>query len=420
MASIFTTVPGKTIKGFAGKKYQVPFYLQFVPGYVVEVVHSENSLRYNGPNTINTIIALPHITDKTFKAQRANTGEEYRYWPLFRTMHDVPSKGDPVLLCTIGKVKYYLGPLNTQNNSPTWNEDPSFNPELNIQGGSDQKLGETSVRGERGESPNFNKTVNFSRLTKKRKTNLDYGDAVNETTGDTIIEGRHGSSIRIGSRNHNGYVFISNGRNVKNNSESVGDSGIISLTKNGTLGEHFGSYIDQSIENEKGELGVFIPQFTLSSDTVTADKRNRQMGDLISSVNNGVNFYNYNKSQILFNSERITINSRLDDIYLSSYRDVHIGAGGYLTISTNKDLIIESEHVNIGNKPIENMQSMVFGDNLLEILLELTSTLAKAQSNMYFPVPLFSDGVPLATSMTALNNKLKKSILSTKHKLEEN
>ena len=52
--------------------------------------------------------------------------------------------------------------------------------------------------------------------SKKREIGLDYGDAVNETTGDTIIEGRHGNSLRIGSRSNNPYMFISNKRNPSN------------------------------------------------------------------------------------------------------------------------------------------------------------------------------------------------------------
>ena len=421
MASIYTTVPGKTIKGFGGVKYPVPFYIQFVPGYTVEVVHSDSSLRYNGANTINSIIALPHMTHKTFKAQRTNTGEEYRYYPLLRGITDVPSKGDPVLLCTIGKTRYYMGPLNTANNSPTWNDDPSYNPEVNL--GEDDVLGETSRRLEKGESPNFNKEVDFIRLQKKRKVKLDFGDAVNETTGDTIIEGRHGSSIRVGSRSNSGYIFISNSRNSKNAFESIGDSGIISLTRNGTLAQHFGSYFDPNLDDGSGQKGKLIPEFILSSDNLVADKTNRKMGTLVSSVNGNsdVNehIYKYDKSQILFNSERITINTRLEDIYISSHNDIHIGSGRHLAITTNENLIIESEKTYLGDPNKKNMQSMVFGEKLLEILEELCGTLGDAQSNMYFPVPLASGGVPLKSKMEQLKLKLK-NILSAKHKLEEN
>ena len=67
MGSTFTTFSGQKVKGFAGKEYPVPFYLQFVPGYVVDVVHSHESLRYTGEQSINTIIALPHVSNKPIK-----------------------------------------------------------------------------------------------------------------------------------------------------------------------------------------------------------------------------------------------------------------------------------------------------------------------------------------------------------------
>ena len=107
MGSVFVTQPDRTVKGFMGKEYSVPFYIQFVPGYCVDVVHSETSTRFNTEKSINSIIAIPHISDKLYK-KRASAGEDSRYFPLFRTFNDVPTKGDPVLLCTIGKIKYYI------------------------------------------------------------------------------------------------------------------------------------------------------------------------------------------------------------------------------------------------------------------------------------------------------------------------
>ena len=107
MGSGFVTQEEKKIKGFAGKQYKVPIYIQFIPGYVSEVVHSEKSLRYGGPNTINSIIGIPHIKNADY-ITRGTSGEKYRYFPLLRSNNDIPSKGDPVLLCTIGKRNYYL------------------------------------------------------------------------------------------------------------------------------------------------------------------------------------------------------------------------------------------------------------------------------------------------------------------------
>ena len=360
MGSLFITDSDKTVKGFAGKEYPVPFYLQFVAGYCAEVVHSEESLRYNGPESINSIIAIPHATDKVYKT-RASAGEEYRYYPLLRTMNDVPSKGDPVLLCTIGKIKYYLGPLNTNANSPTWNDDPSFRRELVL---TNQNIGQVSPRGLRGESPNFNKELSYSRLTKKRKQELDYGNAVNETTGDTIIEGRHGNSLRVGSRSNNPYVFISNKRFPDNNLESIGDGSLISITSNGTLRQHFDNLFD-----EDGN----VIEFGLSSDSV--ENNTYPIGDIYQDLN-GVEdlegIYGYNNNQILFNSDRITLNTKLDDIFISSIKDIHIGAGRHISIGAFESLNILSSNVNIGNRERAfEMQPMVLGDTLKEVLTKI-------------------------------------------------
>ena len=380
MGSLFITDSDKTVKGFAGKEYPVPFYLQFVAGYCAEVVHSEESLRYNGPESINSIIAIPHATDKVYKT-RASAGEEYRYYPLLRTMNDVPSKGDPVLLCTIGKIKYYLGPLNTNANSPTWNDDPSFRRELVL---TNQNIGQISPRGLRGESPNFNKELSYSRLTKKREIGLDYGNAVNETTGDTIIEGRHGNSLRIGSRSNNPYVFISNKRFPDNNLESIGDGSLISITSNGSLRQHFKNLFDED--------GNPIT-FQLSSDSVEGNTY--PIGDIQSDLNNGADsdetIYQYgsvdtgeldengerifegtNANQILFHSDRITLNSKLDDIFVSSIKDIHIGAGRHISIGSADTLNLLSSNVNIGNRERAfEMQPMVLGDTLKEVLTKI-------------------------------------------------
>ena len=426
MGSVFVTQPDRTVKGFLNKEYPVPFYLQFVAGYCVEVVHSEESLRYNGPESINSIIAIPHATDKVYKT-RASAGEEYRYYPLLRTINDVPSKGDPVLLCTIGKIKYYLGPLNTNNNSPTWNDDPSFRRELVL---TNQNIGQVSPRGIRGESPNFNKELSYSRLTKKRESGLDYGDAVNETTGDTIIEGRHGNSLRIGSRSNNPYVFISNKRFPDNNLESIGDGSLISITSNGSLRQHFKNLFD--IDGNRIE-------FKLSSDTV--ENNTYPIGDIQSDLNNGADIqetiYGYGSNdtgekneqgetifegtdanQILFNSDRITLNSKLDDIFVSSIKDIHIGSGRHISISSNTSLNILSKNVNIGNSERTVMEPMVLGDALKVILEQICDLFAEIK------VPTtFGPETPISPTTAAKANNVKNGIeriLSIYHKIERN
>ena len=424
MGSVFATQPDRNIRGFAGKKYSVPFFLQFVPGYVVEVVHSEQNLRYNGQSSINTIIALPHYTDKVIKS-RQTAGEKMRYYPLLRGIQDVPTKGDPVLLCTIGKINYYLGPINTINNSPTWNDDLNYKKELTIRS---SETTENTPRGERGESLNFNKEALYTRLQKRRNKDLDYGSAIAETIGDTIIEGRHGNSIRIGSRSNNPYVFISNERSYVNSTESLGDGSLISIISNGTLKQHFGNYQNNIDSDMEGTLDVF--GFTLSSDLKR--EPNRFMGKLVSSVNGDASpqelIYDYKDNQMLLHSDRITINSKLDDIFISSIKDIHIGSAEKISMSSGMSLNILSNNVNIGNPNKATMENMVLGNQLQDVLVEIVNLLGRLQTNtslgIQTPLTVGSvagdivPGEPIATVITNLETKIQ-NVISTKHKIEQ-
>tara|TARA_R100001015_G_C4606718_1_gene161777 strand:+ start:75 stop:1373 length:1299 start_codon:yes stop_codon:yes gene_type:complete len=431
MGSTFSTFSGQKVKGFAGKEYSVPIFLQFVPGYCAEVVHSTESLGYKGNQTINSIYAVSHVTSKVGKRRQQSFSEDNRYFPLLRNHGDVPTKGDPVLLCTIGKINYYLGPLNTINNSPTWNPDLNFKKELVV----DENNQTTNTpRGERGESLNFNKEEDaiHDRLEKYRNKDLDYGPIINEVTGDYIIEGRHGNSVRVGSRSNNPYIFISNERGNKNYSETLADGSLITITSNGTLAQHFPSYIRGDIEDE---TSTEVFGFTLGSDSILPDNVNRLMKQLVSSVNNNqdaaVIVDGYSGNQVLFHSDRITINTKLDDIYLSSIKDVHIGTGRHLTISTNEDLIIESERTFLGN-PTPNgssreMQSMVLGEPLQNVLNSMLDLISKIEINTSLgpQTPTMSagsvgeGGVTLQATVSNLKNEII-NITSNKHFIEPN
>ena len=412
MGSTFTTFSGQKIKGFAGKEYSLPTYLQFVPGYCVEAVHSQESLGFKGPSTINSIYAVSHVMNTTGKRRQQSFSEDNRYFPLLRNHGDVPTKGDPVLLCTIGKINYYLGPLNTINNSPTWNDDLNYKKELTIQ---NSDIQQNTERGERGESVNFNKEGLYQRLQKIRNEDLDYGKVVNEVTGDYLIEGRHGNSVRVGSRSNDPYIFISNKRGYLNKFESLSDGSLITITSNGTLAQHFSGYYDVNTEEN-------ISGFQLSSDGV--ENNTYPIGLIHSDLNNGADIqdtiYGYDGNQMLLHSDRITLNSKLDDIFVSSIKDIHIGAGEKLSINASMSLNILSDNVNIGNSNKATMESMVLGDSLLELLTELVEALNGAASLFYgSPLPLVdSTNAPLATKMTSIQQKLN-NILSTKHKIEQ-
>ena len=438
MSSLFRTIPGKEIKGFAGKRYPMEFYFQFVPGHVVEVVYSKESFRFNGDKSVNTIISMPHISNKGYETM-ANLGERRRYYPLLRGITDVPVKGDPVLLCTIGKINYYLGPINAITNNPTWNPDPSYvgEPVSSINKYNGVPIHPIGRRAKGGASLNFNKELSYSRLEKKWNPDLDYGNQVNETTGDIMLEGRHGNSIRIGSRSNNPYVFISNKRPSTNSRESLTDGSLISILSKGSLIQHFGSYTTfaNAKYTNKGRLKIEESEaekvfgFILASDTL--EEPNRNMGSIVSNVNNNIDtqeiIYNYgeleNQNQMLFHSDRIILNSKRDDIYLSSIKDVHIGTGRHLTISTNQNFIVSSEKTFIGNPTDreDSMEPMVLGKTLLELLKETLAVIKSSQGICNgAPIPLVDATMgPLSAKITQIEQKIDQ-ILSTKHFIEPN
>ena len=404
------------IEGFAGKKSTAPIYIQFITGYCSDVCHHSENIFHESSNHTNTIMAIPHQTDKNFKTKQNVDGED-RYYPLLRTMHDVPTKGDPVLLTTLGGINYYMGPLNMPTNSPTWNEDKNYSGRDSLVVKTNS--GEITPREARGESRNINKVDDYLRLTKKRKESLD-GDApvLNETTGDTMIEGRHGNSLRIGSRSNNPYIFISNGRDSSNEVEQLVDGSLISITTNGTLEQHF----DKTALNSNGDA---IP-FRLSSDLIEGNTY--PIGNIYTDLNNGADveeiIYGYNTNQILFNSDRITLNSKLDDIFISSNKDIHIGAGRHLSISSFDSLNLLSSNINIGNSTrAAEMQSMVLGDMLKEVLTEMvdfftTATIFTGQlgSQSFQMDPTFATNQP---KLNQIKNKIE-SITSNFHKIEGN
>jgi hypothetical protein len=311
--------------------------------------------------------------------------------------------------------------MNT--NSPTWNDNPLNGIEL----ASTDNKGTTTERGKRGESKNFNKDLLWARLTKKRKEELDYGNVLKETTGDTLIEGRHGNSLRIGSRNIYPYIFISNQRGFRNTTETIGDGSLISITSNGSLRQHFDTLVDEDGNDV---------QFGLSSDSTD---NTYPIGDIYSDLNGNADsddlIYNYslseegtpnleNQNQILFQSDRITINTKTDDIFLSSIKDTYIGSVRNIAISSGRELDLISSTVSIGN-PYRGpeMQPMVLGQTLTEVLNEMLALIENLEiftGQMGVQTPLMSPtSAVFKKKVTGISDKIK-NITSKFHEIEGN
>ena len=387
-----------------------------MPGIVTAVTTSEESGAFDGNmRKINSIIATSHY-DKQVKRVGLNS-ERNRYYPLLRGIVDVPTVGDPVLLCTFAGIQYYLGPLNTENN-PNFNVD-NISLTSKLRTFFDKNPDERDVI---GLSKNFMKLSHLPRLQKKYIKSLDDPrddkPTYNDIAGDIIYEGRHGNSIRIGSRDVNPYIMLSNGRGLNRTTESILDGTIFAMIEKGSINEHFSP--DESI------------LYTMSSDRIENPKV--LMSNLVSIVNNDENstdlIYKYNTPQSFLISDRIIIDAKKDSIFLSSFQNIHIGAGRNLTISTNKDTIFESPNIYLGkDAKIENDkdegQGLLLGENLRALLEQLVDILINVNGHCQgVPLPLgHKMGQPgsLIIELQKIKKALTKdanSIISTKHFVE--
>jgi len=391
-------------------------FLQLIPATVIDVVMNDDvisSPAYDGPTTINAITAKPHYASLTGVKESATT----LYYPLLRGMTDTPVKGDAVLLLTnTGGENYYLGPLNALNN-PNYNIDP-LNKKFTT--GNPQKV---NSKDSLNIPKNF-RFANIARLQKPYKEKLENrgnrrsgeenSTARQETYGDMLFEGRYGNSIRIGHRDNCPNIVISNGRNGVQPVETLYDGSIFTMTTYGGLKSIFHN-------------------FSLASDVVEGNSRLVGGGNMDETQQK----FNYDfgddedglpilRNQIFMASDKITINSRIDNITLSSYNNIDVGAGNNLTINTKNFTSIESSNIYLGKQAQEQKEKLVLGNSLKDFMVKFLNVMGKATAMVQgAPVPLTDElgvsGTPLKEYIDDLIEELESpTFLSEYHFIEDN
>ena len=331
-------------------------WFQFVPASVIDVVVNAYSPHYESDRDLNAVIVKVHYEDAFGTDIDTAAFSTEKYYPLFsNALLMPPIRGEQVLVCTFGGVNYYIGPVNTVNL-------PNFNPDT-LKRQHPNLIERNSVSNESlfGISKQF-KMEPRSRLSKLSNGTLD---GVSEKTpgdihGDMLLEGRHGNSIRIGSRSANPYIFLSNGRDPSTTTEGLFDKSFIGMTNVGSIYQH---YPDLLVNIDGSPQKV---KYVLPSDRDTNNNRPIS-GELYN--------YNYTGDHIIQSSDKITIASNSQGIYLSSFDNVVIGAGNSLQIYSNSETIIESSNIYLGKQAREQNEPIVLGTKLTEILEEIVSIL---------------------------------------------
>jgi len=371
-------------------------FLQFIPATVTGVVNCGESIISNNNSEANMITVTKNVFSEDVNLRGV---DKTKFKPLIRGFADSITIGDSVLVTYIGKNAFYLGPINTYN-SPSQNFDPTLKRDTFIE---TVKGAVKSAVMKQGISATFPKEIFYKKLIKRFIPDLDdpndsFSKIEHPTTGNKILsdihtdltlEGRHGNSIRIGSRNINPYLFISNGRIINQRTESVLDGSILSMTDTGTLNQHFPAKFIKLDETEYefklGDESIETPiNFIKDTFQKTLGRGLGLEGEDDDDIETTI--YGYNSPQLFINSDRVTINSKKDSIFLSSFRHIHLGSGDTMTFSTSNNVVfnvgaeeasyvVNAPQVKLGSQIDDETEPIVLGDTLLDLLSRLSDEL---------------------------------------------
>jgi len=395
-------------------------FLQFIPSTVTSVANSFESMisKPSNPYDSNLITIKMNIWSPDISWSGADTRKAR---PLFRGITDSITIGESVLVTELGGQLFYLGPLNISNN-PSYNWDTMRSPD-----GFESDT-ETQIT-----STTFPSSIKYTRLNKNFKPELDDpleslerfthpetgSDVFSELATDLVFEGRHGNSIRIGSRNIIPNIIISNGRSVSQIEESINDGSIMAMIHSGTILQHFlnESRDDEPYEFKLSDEEIETPIATIRNTFLTSLGRGEGIdGAEDDDVDSTI--YEYKAPQTILNSDRILINARQDSIYLSAFKHIHLGSGNTMTFSTSNNtlfnvaesFVVNSPEIKLGSQDDTETQPIVLGDTLVEKLEELCDHLTQLCtdiSSMTHPTPAGPSGPPVnAAAFTGVSSKI--------------
>ena len=381
----------------------------FHHGHVEKVICTAEDLAtfgypvYGAPSDVSQCILLRSTYGKDVTLPSNYMKRLLLAQPLLRGFADSMSRGDSVIYTQIGRIFFYLGPLNTTNN-PNYTPDHLYNPNLNP----NRVVYDDRKDDESGYNVNFiRKAVN--RVTKIRNILLDMpydigvgevgSDAETESNySDLQLEGRHGNSIQIGTRFVNPYITINNNRADGNNGSVLG------MLSFGQISDYFSDFTQLSSDKVVKKEGYIGFPIGIGNDSIDNENEfNISFGAVKGDPEEQTEF-----DQLIMFSDRITFDAQKNDFTVSALRNINFGAGKNFTLTNKGYSVFESKNIYIGKGAKQRSQPMVLGDKLGEFLAVITSILQDAHALVQgVPVPLVDAGsIPLTTRINEVMREL--------------
>jgi len=343
--------------------------------------------------------------------------------PLLRGYHDSITRGDLVLITVIGGKRFYLGPINTFGN-PTKSPDHTYvSRQKSIDSQSDREDGYNK------EMPS--EQVVLPRLTKKRNWTMDFPyeyekEIVDESSdfgvktiaesmfSDLMLEGRYGNAIRIGARNFNPQILISNHNQTAE--ETLGIGSHIAMLSFGTIAENFNIFPEEEYRlSSDGNGNVIANGNNVVNERIPQNRFNYQYGKIKPLEEELSNDFD----QILITSDRIIFDGALEDVTISANRNINLGANNNFTLNNKGFSVFQSENIYIGKEAKKREEPMVLGFTLRNLLLELLELISNVNALGMNNAPQELTLGPAAEKLIpgAFNDKIKELI--TKYKLNQ-
>jgi len=332
-------------------------------GKVFGVVLNENTPsreqfeRVGGWSGIGAILYLDYEASKT-QGDIIDLNKCSIALPLDSNLKNYPLVGETVLLTdgpsfqsqfsSAAGRKYYIGTINVWNN-------PQQNAPFST------TLGKTFV-----ENADIRPLLPFE--------------------GDYIIQGRKGAGIRFGST----VPLYSNVSEWSRNGRPSGDP--ITIIVNGYVTTATGSLVPNIEEINKEMSSIYMT----STQTIPLIPGT----SIVNPINSSLEPSKYIDSQVILNSDRITINSKKDEVLIFSKTDTEISANNIINLNANNliHLNIESKNpdskILLGTKANNTVpdEPVLLGGQTHDLLLEMCNTLRRLAGYLANANAVSSDG----------------------------
>lgn len=239
------------------------------------------------------------------------------------------------------------------------------------------------------------------------KTFLENSDVRNLIyfEGDRIYQGRKGNGIRFGST-------VKEKSNI-NEWSDVGNNGDpITILVNGYTTTQTSSISPNVEEINKEKSSIYLTTTQRIPLIPSTDFKNPRINTILPR--------DYSSSQIIFNSDRITLNSKKDEILLFAKTNIEFNSNNIININARNIAHINSPIVLLGiNKddryPIE---PVMLGNKTQDLLLEMCGALSTLASFLSTTTVPTSDGVVSVTNCNLAGEQLYNDVESLIDKLK--